>query len=199
MSLAMTAILYPVAANAEEALSRPLGRAAREREARGVAGDAVAFVTEAVGPTFASREAALAAWRDRIEAAEADDRYCRLIERLPDEPGRKPLPGPVTPAFQDGRRWPAPPKTSPKTVWRLTVSYWRPLRSAEDIPAASEEALPDVRQARVARRGAGEVDAAALRAMARAPLRPVKPQQPLDIGLFETRLPEAPHIVVPDE
>ena len=27
----------------------------------------------------------------------------------------------------------------------------------------------------------------------------VKPQQPLDIGLFETRLPEAPHIVVPDE
>jgi hypothetical protein len=35
--------------------------------------------------------------------------------------------------------------------------------------------------------------------MAQAPLRPIEPQQPLDIGLFETRLPEAPHIVVPDE
>jgi hypothetical protein len=35
--------------------------------------------------------------------------------------------------------------------------------------------------------------------MTRAPLKPTKPQQPLDIGLFETRLPEAPHIVVPDE
>ena len=31
------------------------------------------------------------------------------------------------------------------------------------------------------------------------PLRPVEPQQPLDIGLFETRLPENPAIVVPDE
>jgi hypothetical protein len=38
-----------------------------------------------------------------------------------------------------------------------------------------------------------------VRAIARAPLRPVKPQQPLDIGLFETRPPEAPHIVMPDE
>jgi hypothetical protein len=69
------------------------------------------------------------------------------------------------------------------------VSYWR-LASA---PVA------EAPQARVARRGGGEVDAETLKAIARAPLRPVKPQQPLDIGLFETRLPEAPHIVVPDE
>ena len=33
----------------------------------------------------------------------------------------------------------------------------------------------------------------------RQPLQPFKPQQPLDIGLFETRLPESPHIIVPDE
>lgn len=189
----MTAILYPVAADADEALSRPLGRAAREREARAVAGEAVVFATDAVGPAFASREAALAAWRERIETAEADDRYCQLIERIAEEPGRKARLGPVVPTFQDGRRWPAPPETPPKTVWRLMVSYWRP------AGALVRDAAAEAPQARVARRELGEVDAATLRAMASAPLRPVKAQQPLDIGLFETRLPEAPHIVVPDE
>jgi hypothetical protein len=54
-------------------------------------------------------------------------------------------------------------------------------------------------QARVARKAGPDVDPATLRAIARQPLRPVKPQQPLDIGLFETRPPEAPHIVMPDE
>jgi hypothetical protein len=43
------------------------------------------------------------------------------------------------------------------------------------------------------------MDAETLRAIARQPLRAVAPQQPLDIGLFETRLPENPSIVVPDE
>ena len=55
-------------------------------------------------------------------------------------------------------------------------------------------------QARQARRKGGEeIDGDTLRALTRQPLLAVKPQQPLDIGLFETRLPEAPHIVVPDE
>ena len=43
------------------------------------------------------------------------------------------------------------------------------------------------------------LDAAQLRALARQPLRPVKPQQPLDAGLFEMPAPEAPHILIPDE
>jgi hypothetical protein len=51
----------------------------------------------------------------------------------------------------------------------------------------------------VARKAGGEVAPETLRAIARQPLKPVKPQQPLDIGLFETRPPEAPHIVMPDE
>ena len=33
----------------------------------------------------------------------------------------------------------------------------------------------------------------------KAALRATKPQQPLDIGLFEVHPPEAPHIVMPDE
>jgi hypothetical protein len=183
-------ILYPVAANADQALSRPLGRAAREREAAAVAGEPVCFLTQSVGPGFATREAALAAYRDRVEGAEPDQRYCQLVERIAAEPGKPDSLATVKPTFQDGRRWPAPPASAPRTVWRLMVSYWRP------GSAATAEEAP---QARVARKAGAEVDAETLRAIARTPLRPVTPQQPLDIGLFETRLPEAPHIVVPDE
>lgn len=184
---AMT-ILYPVAANAEQALSRPLGRAAREREARALAKESVAFVTEPAGPAFPTREAALEAYRERLDTATPDDRYCQLLERLAPDAGARLAP--VEPTFQDGRRWPAP-AAQPRTIWRLMVSYWR--------PASAPATAADAPQARVARRAGREVDAATLKAMARAPLKPVKPQQPLDIGLFETRLPEAPHIVVPDE
>src|SRR5207302_7309657 len=67
MSRDMTAILYPVAASADEALSAPRARAAREREASRAAGEPVAFTTEAAGPAFATREAALDAYRGLID------------------------------------------------------------------------------------------------------------------------------------
>ena len=195
MTQAMTAILYPVAASADEALNRPRGLAAREREASKAAGEAVRFTTEAAGPRFATREAALDAYRGRVEdertgfAPAPEARWCRLMEQAAAEKGRGRSLGPVAPTFSDGRRWPAP-APPPKTVWRLSVSYWR---------IASAERPLDAPQARQARRSGQALDAEALRAIARQPLRPVKPQQPLDIGLFETRLPENPAIVVPDE
>ncbi|MBJ7411571.1 MAG: hypothetical protein JHD15_14570 [Phenylobacterium sp.] len=188
----MTAILYPVATNAEQALSRPLGRAARESEARRRAGEAVVFATDPVGPAFATREAALDAYAGRVEdertgaTPEAEDRYCRLIQQVAEG---SPRPRTVEPAFADGRRWPDPPKP-PRTVWRLTVSYWR---------IGTAERPLEAPQARQARRKGQDLDADTLRAIARTPLRPTKPQQPLDIGLFEVRPPEAPHIVMPDE
>lgn len=188
----MTAILYPVATNAEQALSRPLGRAARESEARKRAGEAVVFATDPVGPAFATREAALDAYRGRVEdertgaVPEAEDRYCRLVEQVAE--GTK-APRPVEPTYADGHRWPAPPKP-PKTVWRLSVAYWRIGTAARPLEAP---------QARVARKAGEAVDPETLRAIARTPLRATKPQQPLDIGLFEIRPPEAPHIVMPDE
>ena len=185
----VNAILYPVAANAEQALSRPFGRAAREREAKAMAGEAVVFTTELVGPAFSDRDAALAAYRDRLETAALEERCCQLVERIVAEPGQAPRLTPVTPTFQDGRRWPTPPSAPPRTAWRLLISYWRPASAAEAEPP----------QARVVRRARAEVKAEDLRVLARSPLRPIKPQQPLDIGLFETRLPEAPHIIVPDE
>jgi hypothetical protein len=192
----MSVILYPVAANGEQALSQAKGRAAREREAQAVAGEPVVFTTDVVGPAFASREAALDAYQARVEDERSDftpaveDRWCKLVEHAVVEPGRGAALGPVQPAFQDGRRWPAPPAAPPKTTWRLAVSYWR---------IASAERPLEAPQARQARRSRRSLDTATLRAIARQPLRPVEPQQPLDIGLFETRLPENPSIVVPDE
>ncbi|MBX3485227.1 MAG: hypothetical protein KF914_16130 [Rhizobiaceae bacterium] len=189
----MTAILYPVAANGEQALSRPLGRAARKSEAARRAGAGVAFTTDAIGPAFATREAALDAYSGRVEdertgaAPEAEDRYCSLVEQVAEG---APRPKPVEPSYAGGHRWPDPPKTPPKTVWRLTVSYWRVGTAGRPL---------DPPQARDARKSKQPLEADALRAISRAPLRPTKPQQPLDIGLFETRPPEAPHIVMPDE
>jgi hypothetical protein len=69
------------------------------------------------------------------------------------------------------------------------ISYWRPASA----PTA------EAPQARVARKAGEAVDRETLKTIVEQPLRPVKPQQPLDIGLFERQLPEAPHIVVPDE
>jgi hypothetical protein len=191
----MTAILYPVAANAEQAVSRPMGRAAREREARGVAKEPVVFTTDAMGPAFATREAALGAYAGRIEdertgfTPQIEDRFCKLVEHVVVEPGRTAPLAPVSPTYEDGRRWPAPAEP-PRTAWRLMVSYWR---------VASAERPIEAPQARQARRAKQTLDPATLRAMAQQPLRPVEPQQPLDIGLFEVRPPEAPHIVMPDE
>jgi hypothetical protein len=63
---------------------------------------------------------------------------------------------------------------------------------------APETETAQARKARRQKEGPAP-DGETLEALANQPLRPVKPQQPLDIGLFEVRLPEAPHIVVPDE
>jgi hypothetical protein len=177
----MTAILYPVAANAEQALAAPLGCAARTREAQGVAGEAVAFTSEPTGPAFATREAAQAAYAGPLGEA-----WARLSEQILE--GRRMAP--VEPSFADGRRWPLPAGPPPSTAWRLVVSYWR-------IGAAERPIAPP--QARAARRARRPVDPQTLRAIAREPLRPIEPQQPLDIGLFEVRPPDAPHIVMPDE
>jgi hypothetical protein len=190
----MSAILYPVATDPDAALSRPLGRAAREREAGGLAGEPVAFASGPAGPAYATRAAALDALGGLVEddrpgrarQLAPQDRFCTLVEVASARP-----PAPVAPLLKDGRRWPAPQAKPTPTVWRLQVSYWRPVSATPQVETA---------QAREARRkGREPMDAQALRAMTRQPLQPVKPQQPLDIGLFETRLPENPNIVVPDE
>jgi hypothetical protein len=173
-------ILYPIAPGPEAALSSPRGRAARERDAERIAAEPVAFVREFTGPTFKDEDEARAHWAGRLDderpgqrvSLPSEDRFCELKPII--HRSRIPL----APAH---------------TVWRLSVAYWR----VGGAPAAEAEAA----QARKARRQkAGPApDGETLEALANQPLRPIKPQQPLDIGLFEVRLPEAPHIVVPDE
>jgi hypothetical protein len=189
------AVRYPVAANAEAALKAPQGRAARAREAANLTAGGVEFARELVGPEFETREAAEAAYAELIDApggasVAPEDRYCDLVEVAARAKGRLPLGGQAEPAFEAGRRWPRPRRML-RTVWGLLVGFWRPRAEAPT------SALPQARTAR--RAGADKLDAAALQAMARQPLQPVKPQQPLDIGLFEVRPPEAPHIIMPDE
>lgn len=181
----MTAIRYPVAANAELALASPLGHAEREREAGRVAAQAVIFTTDPTGPAFATREAVLDAY-----PAQVQEDWCRLSEQVIAAPGKAVRRAAVEPTHENGRRWPVPNADPPRTAWRLMVSYWR---------IATAERPIETPQARKARRAARSLDAEALKAIAQTPMRPVEPQQPLDIGLFEIRPPDAPHILIPDE
>ncbi len=191
----MTAIRYPVAQNAEAALSAPMARAARASEAEAIAGAAVEFVSEAAGPAFDSREAALSAYAGRLDderpahrvSIEPEDRYCALIEMAARPAAPKPV---MQPTYRNGRRWPKP-KASQPTVWRLSIRYWR---VAVAQPLLQAEPPPVPRGRKVA-----QLDAKALRERLGEPLRSMKPQQPLDIGLFEVRPPEAPHILMPDD
>jgi hypothetical protein len=194
-------VLYPIAANAEAALAKPLGRAAREREARAAArlepGVELRFTVEEVGPAFNTREEALSAYRGRLEDAEAalapEDRYLTLREVLAPVKGRSPLVHPVQPVFKGGRRWPKP-QGELRTSWRLSISYWRLV----DPNAEAEAKLAPARKAR--KHPSGEaLDREALAALTRQPLKPVEPQRSLDIGLFEVRAPENPGLVLPDE
>ena len=169
----MSAILYPVAANADAALAMPKGRAAREREAATIGGGPVRFVTEPAGPAFATRQDALDAYAGRLDdpargvAIASEDRYCALAERIEVGLPREP----VEPAFAKGHRWPKRPAVRTPTVVRLMVSYWR----LADAGAEAEAELA-AEQARAVRRRAeaAELDASQLRALAQQPLRPFK-------------------------
>lgn len=182
----MSAILYPVAETADQALQAPLALAAREREAVAAAGGPVIFVSESVGPAFVSEAAAKAAY-SATAFAPGDWRTLRPVVE------GKAAPGPRRPVNRDGRRWPPPPPSATATLWRLSISYWR-------IQGDSAIAVPAEAARRVRRDPNAEaLDPRALQALARQPLRPAKPQQALDIGLFEVRLPEDPSRIVPDE
>ena len=176
-----------------------MGRAARQAEAQMLVAGEVAFVSEAVGPTFATREAALDAFAGRIDderpgrvgSVASEDRYLDLREVVAGPAPRR-RSTPIRPTYADGRRWPPPAPPAP-TVWRLSVSYWRVRQAGE----ALLEPPPGDNQPR--RRAGAPADPRELRRRLDQPLQPIKPQQALDIGLFEIRLPDAPHIVMPDE
>jgi hypothetical protein len=190
-------VRYPVAASAEAALSAPLGRAMRQREAEKLASADVEFRVEEAGPAFATREAALDAFAGRLDddrpgrtGAAAEDRFLTLRQVVARRGGRMPVRAPAHPSFEDGHRWPEPSGEPLPTAWRVSVSYWR-LRTKEEVAGQA-------REVRRAETGAA-LGREALSELTRRPLRPIKPQQPLDIGLFEAPLPESPGQYIPDE
>jgi hypothetical protein len=196
-------ILYPVAETPEAALHAARGHAARAREAERTAGGPVRFVTEAVGPAFSTREAALDAYVGLVEddrpgrPAPPPEARWRQLRPVSTPPGVKPRPQPpLKPVNRDGHRWPTPPAASVEattpTLWRLSVSYWRIEQAAAVAP---ESAARKLRRDATAK----DLDAAVLDALARQPLRPLRPQRALDIGLFEFRPPDAPDLIIPDE
>ncbi len=194
----MTAILYPVAETAEAALHAPRGYAAREREAQSLAAYFVVFVSELVGPAFANREAALDAYAGRVEderpgglSVPPEGRWRQLTPVCAQTGSRQALKPSAQPSYHDGRRWPVLEDAQP-ILWRLSVSYWKIGGAAKELQS---EAARKIRRGEAGRSLAGP----ALNALARQPLRPVRLQQPLDIGLFEMRPPEAPDTLIPDE
>ena len=185
---------YPVAPNADLALASPLGFAVREREAAALAGaQIVEFITEWVGPAWPGPEAATQGLAARLPPGESG--WWSILPVVGAAPGKGrtvPVP-PVKPVFRDGRRWPQPDaEARPATAWRLSIRYWRVGGAPAPVPSKS---------ARKVRRDpeAGGLENAVLRALAEQPLRPEGPQRALDIGLFEFRPPDAPHIIMPDE
>ncbi|MCA6296031.1 MAG: hypothetical protein IM624_07090 [Phenylobacterium sp.] len=184
----MSALIYPVASDGEAALRAPLGQALRAREAEILAGEPVIFCSERVGPPCPTREAAqdLLAQMSAGAAAPPDPAVIRLVEVFD---GARPPP-PARPLAEGGRRWPAPPPP-PRTVWRIQVDFWR--------PASRAPAILNAQARHVRKRAQSDLSGDHLSAFSRQPLRPVRPQQPLDIGLFEVRAPEDPDRLLPDE
>ena len=178
----MSASAFPIAPTAEAALHAPAGAAAREGEAVRIAQGPVILVTEGVGPAFATREAAEEAYAPRLVEG-----WCAL---RPVTPGGT-APSPARRLTEGPRRWPE--RAASPALWRLQVTYWR--TTAEDAEG------PPLAAARRARRDAvsAALDAGTLRRLSAQPLQAVRPQQPLDIGLFETRAPERPDLILPDE
>jgi hypothetical protein len=115
-----------------------------------------------------------------------DSATVRLVEVFD---GARPPP-PARSLEQGGRRWPEPPPP-PRTVWRIQVDFWKPASQTSEVLASQAR--------RVRRSPPADLSADHLNAFARQPLRPVRPQQPLDIGLFEVRAPENPDRLLPDE
>lgn len=189
--------LYPVALDANEALRLALSkgvRVARQSEAVKVAGKGVRFVTEAVGPKFATQKAAEEAHAGLLEpnqtrSANAEDRFYRLQTLIGSVTDQR-LP-PAKEKHKNGRRWEArQPQAAP--VWQLFISYWK---------IETSEAPLDASQARTLRKKKADAapDKQTLKRLTEQKLAPTLPQKALDYGLFDFIPPDDPSIVIADE
>ena len=187
-------LIFPVAASGLAALTAPLGFAARARDAAKLLGAGeVEFATDWVGEAFTSEEALRAFFGERVDGSswQKIEPVALIDGAQPRRPSQALAPKP--PVFQGGRRWPEPQSTV-QLGYRLSVRYWR-LATVAPLPSPTQQA----RKLRSAKRAKDALDTNVLQALVAQPLRGLRPQRALDIGLFETSPPEAPHILMPDE
>ncbi len=184
---------YPIARDGHDALVQlrsggEVRRAAREREAQGLANGRVAFVTESIGPIYERREDAVTALGGLVE-----DAACVLTCRL-----KTPMPRGarvVAPVFRDGERWPKMARPA-EPVWQLSVSYWKTLGAMTPKPGAAPG--DQARKLRKSAKG-GELTPEEVQGLADSPLVAMRPQKHLDYGLFDFIPPDNPGIVIADE
>ncbi len=199
-------VKFPICRNGIEVLnasSITFARAYREGDARRLCGQNVAFVSEFVGPEFASHDLALDSFKGLVEDErpdrrfnpEPEDRYFSIVCRFRRAPGRpkkrKSIPAPTT--LQEGE----PPAPSPfPTYYQLSVSYWKVLDGRRPETQATLSAFSDRRSRRKAK---GKFSADELAAIANTPLRATAAQLAMDFGLFERHDPDKPGWLIADE
>ncbi len=190
----MSLPLYPIAADAHVALAQlrsgEAKRAAREKEAEVLADDRVAFVTQAIGPLYATEAEARAAYAALLD----DSRVCTLSCRIAAPPPRKHKP--TQPVFEAGVRWPKT-QSPPHSVWQLALSYWKILPASRSA-TAGDVGTEQARKLRKGRRG-HELTPEQILALTETPMTAARPQKALDFGLFDFIPPDNPGIVIADE
>ncbi len=166
---------FPLANDPATALSAPAGRARSLAEARALHAGAKELAAGFGPGTFSDVAEAIARHGEAVAAG-----YAEIV------PVFEGVAGPGKPLARGGnKRWPIP--RPPRALrWRIVVRYW-------PIPAVETP---------VARRRA----AASPKLRPESPegrLRPVKPQAPLDFGLFagdyEVPARDDPDLLIPDE
>lgn len=166
---------FPVASDPSGALSAPAGRARSLAEARALNGDAQELAAGFAPGIFSDMAEALACHGDAVAAGCAE--IVPVFEGVA-RPG-KPM------ARGGGRRWPSP-RPERALRWRVVVRYWPIPASRPVSPRRREMASAKVRPQSPDGR-----------------LQPLKPQAPLDFGLFagdyEVPARDDPDLLIPDE
>lgn len=189
----MSLPLYPVAVDGHTALAQLRQgegqRVAREKDAEKAAGQRVDFVTQSIGPLFASEDEASKAYASVLD----DSRVCTLTCRIKSQfPAKR---ASAEPVLEAGVRWPKAPAPV-DSVWQLSISYWKPAPASR--AAKGEAPNGQARRLRKTTKGQ-ELTREQILALMDAPMTAARPQKALDFGLFDFIPPDNPDIVIADE
>lgn len=184
----MSAPAFPIARHGADILSptaQGLKLCVREKEATEASGHPVKFVSEHIGPEFPSPEAAEAFILSHYPFL-SDVAYLKLQARFKPAPKGR------------GAKDPCAPNNT--LYWQISVSYWKILFH-KALPKPQKAPLGQELQARALRKQelGQALSAEEIHALIDHPLSAYRPQKALDIGLFEYRPPDNPHIVIADE